>query len=54
MTTSKFQDGMFEMETPRWRALEYDKYVHEGLSCSKLLNTMNKTGYLSFDVEILL
>lgn len=38
------------MEKPRWRTLEYD----EGLSCSKLLNTMNKTGCLSFDVEILL
>lgn len=54
MTTSKFPDDMFEMETPRWRTLEYNKYVHEGLSCSKLLNTMNKTGCLSFDVEKLL
>lgn len=27
MTTSKFPDDMFEMETPRWRTLEYDKYM---------------------------
>lgn len=29
MTTSKFPDDMFEMETPGWRTLhvEYDKYM---------------------------
>lgn len=27
MTTSKFPEDMFEMETPRWRTLEYDEYM---------------------------